>query len=211
MKKVILAIFLLSLLLLTGCSKKNEANNGGIKNENNKIIEPIKDNNYFPVKIGNSWKYSLALPGASIYEQITDFAKEGSSIIYRVDVTSYYNGEIINKYNYALMIDNNLIVKIQNVQGVTLKESLLILPVKIGDTWGNEDTFLVENAGWVKVPSGTFDNCIKVKAIYNNTLMPKGTQYIYYAPNIGKIKNTMIDEGNIERSINELIDYDIKK
>jgi len=125
-----------------------------------------------------------------VLEEVTldYFAQDDAGNVYYFgeDVDNYENGQVLN-HDGAWLV------------GVDTNQVGLIMPAnpKVGDEFRPEDvpSVNVENdevvsvSETVTVPAGTFTNCLKIKEVNSDG----ETEYKYYAPNVGVVKQVPPD------------------
>lgn len=169
----IVIICVIVSVTLTSCSKETPT----------QTTTPTTTVDYFPLKVGNWWKYDNGTVTATIDSLVTlgdntkaylmnyTYSSKGSEFLYKKDSTQ------IAEYKYTGEIDR----------------ILLKLPIQIGQKWQYDfgtsevDSIFVIGKENVTVPAGTFNDCLRLE-IYNYSNTVKKLDEIYLlAPNIGPV------------------------
>ncbi|MFC1539230.1 hypothetical protein ACFL6H_07395 [Candidatus Latescibacterota bacterium] len=221
MKKKFLLVIIIVVSVFAGCifseDKKNEDPSDITKNEtSNETAEK-----YYPLKIGSRWTYEATVSKPEVNDTTyTDIYEITESVIH--NELSYYVerreiggvGEIIIYFRTA----ENILYGV-DITNEREELSYLNFDLSIGDSWYPTATVFEETFDGIvemKVPAGTFSNCIKFRAegyvLYNDIIL-KNEIKEYYAPNVGRVKSILIKtdmNGNIVSSeITNLISYAI--
>lgn len=155
---------------------------------------PVQQNStqqpdYLPLVVGAKWYYGYTIPAGIFTVEIIRLDSEG---YYKV-VETETGG--IGGHNYTLLKKN----EDSGVKIFSLNKDFhhyeLRKPYVEGSTWSYETYIytvvctIVDDNVTETVPAGTFENCIKVAYSYEDTTGTfLGTQYYFYAPNVGLIK-----------------------
>ena len=178
--------------------------------------EPKHIPDYFPLRVGDWWKYRSAYSGKTSEFTITVVKKDGDLI--EVDTTStnliqdWYKktGDMVEVHKEAFP-KNNMTVDFKPVK------KWLKNPMAVGDKWEWSGTGMMNTAMsshdeckasvQVAVPAGKF-SAMEVDSKVNQGGVDVAKTY-FYADGIGLVKS-MTDSGGV-KSTTELIDYSFKK
>lgn len=163
---------------------------------------------YFPLAVGNIWKFKNTLTGEIAISQITDSKIMNGKKTY-ILVTSYSNCKDCGNIAYFVKTDTNLLIT-YSVEGV--EDLFLRFSSETGDNWeilskqGKITKTEVVNKETVSVPAGTFTaykvkTSVKIKDSKETLVI----FYNWYAENVGWIKGQK--EG---KETWELIEYQVK-
>jgi DUF3108-like len=159
---------------------------------------------YYPLKAGMSWEYLvISSTGPTQKLIITNLAPQeiqGKKVTPRKwDMGGHIFIEFMEKddsgiYRYAEQAGDTGTPTL-----ITPKECHLRFPVTEGNNWnmatkiGNRPlnvTFTIESVSEdVKVPAGTFKDCLKIKQMGSNDLGTSVMGYEWYAPQVGIVKS----------------------
>jgi len=159
---------------------------------------------YFPLKTGMRWEYTVAsTQGQTQKLLITNLAPREVSGAKVTPRKWELGGAIFIEF---IKQDNNGTYRYAEQPGedapphlITPMECHLKFPITEGDNWnmatkvGNSMvnlTLTIDSvADEVKVPAGTFKECVKIKQVSQNAADPDVLGYEWYAPKVGVVKS----------------------
>jgi len=171
--------------------------------------EEINIGDYFPLTEGSTWKYRGEGNEYASFDREVEFRKgnkaqikenTGGTIsrsVYEITdseiVRTFFQGE-----SYE---DKNFLEEESNENLIILKK-----PLNEGAKWdtAHGTREIIDLNSTVETPSGTFENCIKIKFSYEHS-----TLYEYFAKGVGMVKREFETEGMVV--VSELEKYHIKK
>lgn len=156
---------------------------------------------YFPLKVGNIWKYDIVGTKSKIIVKVTGIKKIDKKDCYKFE-TSIDNNILIVEYMYRSGNDilENKIAIISNEKSNTFllkpEKKIITNPLKVGDCWvykgkdiGSNNSMQTKKAvkeELVQVPAGKFKATrVNTNIIENGQKLDKIT---WYAAGIGQVK-----------------------
>ncbi len=163
---------------------------------------------YFPVSRPLSWTYGDTQTGGVNARQVTRLTDWDSAVVNAVTMT-YAGRKLIATQKKKYRFKERDLIETQGGRDAII----LRYPAEKGLSWrsasnGQRARFTVEAVGLtVKVRAGKFENCIKVKQVFDGA-----SSWIneYYAPWTGKILTSVAGKG-FENRVTELIKYEETK
>jgi hypothetical protein len=178
---------------------------------------------YFPLKAGMRWEYTVtSTQGPTQKLLITNLAPREVSGAKVTPRKSEMGGETVIEF---MKQDDTGVYRYAEQRGenappnlITPMECHLKFPITAGDTWnmatkvGNSTvnlTLTIESVSdEVKVPAGTFKDCVKVKQVGENAAGTAVTGYEWYAPKVGVVKSMVTikqkTKGGVPSSENQI-------
>jgi len=159
---------------------------------------------YFPLKAGMRWEYTVtSTQGPTQKLLITNLAPREVSGAKVTPRKSEMGGETVIEF---MKQDDTGVYRYAEQRGenappnlITPMECHLKFPITAGDTWnmatkvGNSTvnlTLTIDSvAAEVKVPAGTFKECVKIKQVSQDGADPAVLGYEWYAPKVGVVKS----------------------
>lgn len=200
-KRSLLALSLLCLILISGCTKAPTNNNTG-KNQpsaqNQTQPVSVKAGDYFPLKAGSTWTYQGHGNEYASFERQLEYVKNGygqlreanggtvSSSVYQVSdqvVTRVFTrGE---SYISTNMLDN----------GFSPNDNTIIIqaPLQKGNSWHSDDNInreIVTLSATIDTPAGQFKNCLHIRMASAGSITNE-----YYAKGVGLVKREFVSGG----------------
>ncbi len=190
----------------------------------NVLLAQQSDDVYYPLKVGYKWTYTWGTPENEQVIKVTQFDD---------DYNAYMVTEIL-KLGTALPMTTDVLVDKRKTRVLKIgsrggllntdwnfsSQVVLEFPLKEGKTWKDESgTFPIQYTvvGFVdlRVEAGNFSNVCKIKkAVYDakGKRAKVSLQYFqYYAPNVGLIKEEIINpQDKTPKTFRELTDYKIE-
>jgi hypothetical protein len=209
MKKVLLALFALALVM---------------------SCDFFGGDNYFPLKVGNRWKYEGyatfqdtaattvdTISKTKIENEIVGTAEINGKTVYTcVTKTTNYNflpsiDTVITVDTSYFCEDKDTIWSYESLSDTT-PQIMMIKPLEASKTWQqifDDDTvtYTVKTKETVTVPAGEYKNAWKIEV---KTAGSTETQYMWYADGVGLIKLYAEYAGNYRKFWFELIEAEIK-
>ena len=184
---------------------------------------------YFPLKVGNIWRYEFGTSDDIERREVVDFSDEANSNIYTVEIQNPMLKITGRSKKEVIEMRGQKVLRLSS-SGPSLSggeennefhppEIVLQYPLKVGSTWTNKTTdwinsFKVIEFATVEVKAAIFKNVCKVECITKSIDDEKGKttirwkKYLYYAPNIGLIKEVWNTKGKTFTYL-ELIGYQL--
>ncbi len=188
-----------------------------------------ESNNYYPLKVGNVWKYQFGERGSTQKNVITEYFDKYDAYVVENIIKMGDLPPIINRELLELRGDKILVLAAQaSLLGGEWEfedptKVILQYPLKVGLKWESgsdeERTFCeVVDSLSLRVKAGEFSNVYKIRAIitYKNSVTGEtrvfAKTYRYYALNVGLIKQEVISKetGAVTGTFLELIEYKIQ-
>ena len=180
------------------------------------IAGETKSDDYFPMKVGNWWKYSVPRLDGELIVKITGEEKVGKYKCFLVEF--YQNGKLTSQAYYTRKGNKILIVGGKDTKTRVPKKYkkphvYLEYPLSVGKSWKIKDTPMrgnitvvkkVEKQEKIKVPAGEFD-CLFV------TEKPAdihGSNEVWYAKGVGAVRMS-IGRGKAKLDV-PLVEYNVK-
>ena len=177
-----------------------------------------RSKDYFPIEVGNSWKYRSTTADGKQSEfsiKVLSEAKESGSTLYLVETVSTFQPihDWYSKPNGWVLMQKQEYVKTGNKAEYQPTKQFLKNPLASGDSWhwkgkgmmGLEidESNQVAGPETVTVPAGKFE----AMKVMTNVVQggARVTKTYWYAPGVGLVKS-MTDTGSV-KSTTELLEY----
>jgi hypothetical protein len=170
---------------------------------------------YFPHKDGAQWKYK-------IYEETNYFTREFSGttqygdLVFQNWVRTEFGetGNQIFQDTYYIMVTDTTVIYLEDLDSLDYNPYIFLkLPLALDNNWGfyfdesQVNASIVSEGEEVSVQAGTYSNVYVVKYDYPDD---EETRRIYYAPNVGIIKDSWVEYGETEPYlVEELVEYPV--
>lgn len=200
-KHGILALCLLVLMIISGCTKTpTDKNTGNQQPSGQKQTQSAvsKIGDYFPLKAGSTWTFQGKGNEYASFERQMEYVKNGfgqvreanggtvTSSIYQVTDMAltrvYTKGE---SYDNTNILDG----------GFSANDNTVIIqaPLQKGKSWQSDDNLkreIVTLAATVDTPAGQFKNCLHITMSGPDNVINE-----YYAKGVGLVKREFISGG----------------
>ena len=200
-KHSILALCLLVLMIISGCTKtptNNNTDNQQPSSQKKTLSAVPKIGDYFPLKAGSTWTFQGKGNEYASFERQMEYVKNGfgqvreanggtvTSSIYQVTDMAltrvYTKGE---SYDNTNILDG----------GFSANDNTVIIqaPLQKGKSWQSDDNLkreIVTLAAAVDTPAGQFKNCLHIRMSGPDNVINE-----YYAKGIGLVKREFITGG----------------
>lgn len=179
---------------------------------------------YFPTAPGTTWTYQIANLPPEWQVRIVE-CSPGEDGIKECLVDDYMVPGVAPKKNIYVIQGDTVLNRatkalLQDWRRHTPAEIVLRSPLKLGTTWqnvdnssnGSKDDFKIVGIEKISVKSGDYDNVIKIlRNRYNkddktNKWELANSVYMYYAPNVGLIKEVILKKGKVPLVFRELVE-----
>jgi len=180
---------------------------------------------YFPLKQGMRWEYRVMSAGGAPKKLIiTNLAPQkvnGTEVTPRkwaLGGNTFF--QLMKKddtgiYRYAEQAGDKAPPKL-----ITPMECHLKFPITMGDSWKlttklgdstlNLNLTIESVSEEVKVPAGTFQDCVEVKQVGGNDAGAEVMGYEWYAPKVGVVKSMVtIKKKSKEKTVSEVQTYEL--
>jgi hypothetical protein len=191
-------------------------NNNKIKPVSKHELESIDISRYFPQQIGTKKYYKIVGDtGVPLYtgkEEIIDseMYKDGSNVIIK-DYSPLLDGELLGSNLYQ--VNNDKIIILDSTISSGLKESTILSKEPVRE-YQEKIEYVTSIDKTIETEAGIFKNCIEITT--QNITGDKGMDRLYlksyYAPNLGKVLEIVIDNvksDNISNTMYELTEYEL--
>ena len=207
------------LALVLGCSYLKK---GAMSPSSSSGGESTGGNDYFPLRVGDTWKYRSTTADGKQSEfnlKVLNDEKEQGNTLYLVETVSTFQPihDWYSKPAGWVLMHRQEYVKAGNKAEYEPTKQFLKNPLTSGASWhwhgkgmmGFEidETNEVSGPETVTVPAGTFE-AMKVQTIVVQGVAPV-TKIYWYAPGVGLVKS-MTDTGSV-KSTTELLEYSTQK
>ena len=166
--------------------------------------------NYYPLKVGYQWTYKMPAQRGNV-NQIVEVAKYELGAFHVK--TTFETGEGV-EIEDIIETKGNKVFKTGTYGGLTKEgwkfsqELLIQYPLKVGSSWkqgdNRETEYDVESIVDLTVEAGEFHHVCKIKKYVGSPFMES---YIYLAPNVGLIKEELINKDESTTTFRELTNY----
>jgi hypothetical protein len=192
-KKLFCACFWI-LFIFTGCIEDNSSGQA----------YPVED--YFPMEVGNWWKYAEMETGDTLVRRITGCDTFEGQQYYEIFEGGSIEG-LLSCYDGRI----GWIDAAQPIVDSSDWEILLKEPIEAGEEWangyGNSSVVIKNINAKMSIPAGVFDSCVTVR--WKSSDLSLNTLGWDFAPGVGIVRWVKLTEA-YEKKSEILLDYYIK-